>query len=50
MGLFINYHVYVSVASALIDFLVCCLIGVIFDITPAQNASRLDPVACLRHE
>ena len=50
MGLFINLHVYVSVASALIDFLVCCLIGVIFGITPAQNASRLDPVACLRHE
>jgi putative ABC transport system permease protein len=50
MGLFINYHVYMSVASALIAFLVCCLIGVIFGITPAQNASRLDPVECLRHE
>jgi putative ABC transport system permease protein len=50
MGLFLNYHVYVSAASALIAFLVCCLIGVIFGITPAQNASRMDPVECLRHE
>jgi putative ABC transport system permease protein len=50
MRLFINYHVYVSAVSAAIAFLVCCLIGVVFGITPAQNASRLDPVECLRHE
>ncbi len=50
MRLFINYHITVSVSSALIALLVCCLIGVIFGITPAQNASRLDPVECLRHE
>lgn len=50
MGLFLNYQVSVSAASALIAFLVCCMIGVIFGITPAQSASRMDPVECLRHE
>ncbi len=50
MGLFLNYQVSVSAASALIAFLVCCIIGVIFGITPAQSASRMDPVECLRHE
>jgi putative ABC transport system permease protein len=46
----VNYRVDVSLLSVVIAFLVCCMVGVIFGMTPAQNASRLDPVECLRHE
>lgn len=50
MSLFVNYHVDVSMTSAVVAFLICCLIGVSFGISPAHNASRLNPVECLRHE
>jgi putative ABC transport system permease protein len=47
---FTNMHVTISPASAFIALLVSCAVGIIFGITPANNASHLDPVECLRHE
>ncbi len=47
---FTNVHLTISAASAFIALFVSCLVGVAFGITPANNASRLDPVECLRHE
>jgi len=40
----------ISPTSAFVALFVSCLVGVAFGITPANNASRLDPVECLRHE
>jgi len=45
-----DYHVPVSVMSAVIALLVSCVVGITFGITPANNAAKLDPVECLRHE
>jgi len=45
-----GYHVPVSVVSAIIALMVSCLVGVAAGLTPASNASRFDPVECLRHE
>jgi len=50
IDLFTGYHVSISGFSAFVALLVSCLVGIIFGITPANNASRLDPVECLRHE
>lgn len=47
---FTNMHVTISPTSAFIALLVSCAVGVAFGITPANNASHLDPVECLRHE
>ena len=47
---FTDYHVPVSILSAVIAMLVSCIVGVAFGITPANNAAKLDPVECLRHE
>jgi putative ABC transport system permease protein len=48
--IFTDLHVPISGVSAFIAMLVSGLVGVTFGITPANNASRLDPVECLRHE
>jgi putative ABC transport system permease protein len=48
--MFTDYHVPVSVLSAVIALVVSCMVGITFGITPANNAARLDPVECLRHE
>jgi len=48
--LYADYHVPVSVMSAVIALLVSCVVGITFGITPANNAAKLDPVECLRHE
>jgi len=48
--IFTDRHVPVSVLSAVIALLVSCVVGISFGITPANNAARLDPVECLRHE
>ena len=48
--IFTDYHVPVSILSAVIAMLVSCIVGVAFGITPANNAAKLDPVECLRHE
>src|SRR5271165_3674993 len=45
-----NIHLTISPMSAFIALFVSCVVGVTFGITPANNASRLDPVECLRHE
>ncbi len=47
---FTDHHVPVSALSAVIALAVSCAVGITFGITPANNAARLDPVECLRHE
>jgi putative ABC transport system permease protein len=48
--IFTSYQVPVSILSAVVALLVSCGVGIAFGITPANNAARLDPVECLRHE
>jgi len=45
-----NIHLTISAMSAFIALFVSCVVGIAFGITPANNASSLDPVECLRHE
>ena len=45
-----NIRLTISPLSAFIALFVSCIVGVAFGITPANNASHLDPVECLRHE
>jgi len=45
-----NIRLTISPMSAFIALFVSCVVGVAFGITPANNASHLDPVECLRHE
>jgi len=47
---FTNLHLTISAMSAFIALFVSFVVGVAFGITPANNASHLDPVECLRHE
>jgi putative ABC transport system permease protein len=50
LQVFSDRHVPVSVTSAIVALVVSCAVGITFGITPANNAARLDPVECLRHE
>jgi putative ABC transport system permease protein len=47
---FTNIRLSISAMSAFVALFVSCVVGVAFGITPANNASHLDPVECLRHE
>ncbi len=47
---FTKVQLTISPTSAFIALFVSCVVGVAFGITPANNASHLDPVECLRHE
>lgn len=50
LQIFGDRHVPVSATSAIVALVVSCAVGITFGITPANNAARLDPVECLRHE
>ena len=50
LQVFGDRHVPVSATSAIVALVVSCAVGITFGITPANNAARLDPVECLRHE
>lgn len=47
---FTKIHLSISAMSAFVALFVSCVVGIAFGITPANNASHLDPVECLRHE
>ncbi len=47
---FTNIRLTISPMSAFVSLFVSCVVGIAFGITPANNASHLDPVECLRHE